>query len=238
MPTKTKEATKTKTKAADMPAMSGQVVNYEEKTKEIVTDISNIIKKARTLKVESQEDMEKASEYLGTIKGRIKRLEEVQEFFTGAMKRELKEKTAFFKGQIDPLKQELDALKYRCSAFIRAQEHARLAEEERLLKIRQAADAKREEKGQAPIMTPVKTVEAAPTTTVATSGKTTARKVWKFQIEEHTKIPGYIVSEVMALALEKGLYDQVIRRHVMAGTREIPGVKIYEDFEMAVSAFN
>ena len=118
------------------------------------------------------------------------------------------------------------------------QEAKAIAEEERKLKIREIADAKREAKGQSKIIEPVNTVERKEATTRTAHGSATTKKVWKFRIENEAKMytDPIFSQQLMVLVKKKGLDEQVLRNMVKDGSRDIKGVEVYPDVDVSVSA--
>lgn len=227
-----------------MAVKKGAVETPEKKIAEISKEIAKVERDAKGIAVKTKEDYEKASVFLsGTVKPRINRITELMKFFTDpyveqrrvalAKKQEIE---ALFEKQLAPLTEIETSIKRAMGAFLRAEEEAIRKEEARLAALRAKQDERREEKGLAPIATPLPTIER-PVATVQgeAGGKTTAKKVWKFEIEAYSKLPQSVIDEVLYQAKEAGIYEKVIRKMVASGVREITGVRVYEDFDISAS---
>ena len=216
----------------------------EEKLQEISTDLVSVEKRASKLVVATQEDYNSASKFLvEVIKPRLNKIEELQKFFTEPHREarrvalaRMNEIEAMFDEKIKPLSQIEMTVKKLMGAFKLEEEKKARAEEERKEKIRLQANAKREEKGVAPIQAPIATVTRSDATIKTEAGRSTAKKVWKFEILDVQKLPLIVGVEVFKIAFEKGIVEQVVRRMVNDGVRSIDGVRIYEDFDISVKA--
>lgn len=219
----------------------------EVKIAEISKEIVRVQGQAKNLQVATQTDYEAASKFLSDIvKPRLLRVQAVMDFFIKphqeARKKaleEMKKIEGLFAPQLTALTDTEKKVKTAMGGYLRVQEEAARKEEERLAKLREKQDERRENKGLAPIATPLPTVERPETLMKSENGgKTVAKKVWKFEITDPEllyKDKGFML-ELYALAATKGLHEQVLRKMVNAGTREIAGVKIYEDFDINTNA--
>jgi len=67
-------------------------------------------------------------------------------------------------------------------------------------------------------------IEAPKTTLRSTDGAVSVKKVWKFEVTDETKVPKkYLIVDEVAL-----------RKDIVAGEREISGVKIYQENQLSV----
>lgn len=122
---------------------------------------------------------------------------------------------------------------YRAEQRKRAEELAR-QEEERLKKEREAERRKQLEEAKklgetpppiAPKIEPIKPIDFTPKTIAADKGKATERITWDFEIVDVTKIPReYLTPD-----------EKKIRKVVVAGIREISGVRIFSKSETIFS---
>ena len=102
----------------------------------------------------------------------------------------------------------------------------RIAEQEALVKKQQEEEAKKAQesadKGAAytPVTPAPVVVPEVPKTTRTTEGSSSQRKEWTFEITDPDLVPLKYrpVSEIL------------IRKDVRAGLREIPGVRVYQDY--------
>lgn len=211
------------------------VVTPELKIEEISKDLVKVEKDALKIVVKTQEDYENASKFLASVvKTRIARITEVMEFFTNpyleqrrvalAKKQEIEE---MFGAKLKPLTDIEATIKGAMRVFLREQDELARKEEARLLALREKQDAKREEKGLEPIAMPVAVVERPQATVRAEGGsKTTARKVWNFQVVN----PNLVPREFLVVD------EKAIGRAVTMGIRAVDGVNIFEDFDISATA--
>lgn len=216
----------------------------EEKLKSISLEIVKVEKEAGKIVVKTQADYEGASKFLiTTIKPRINRIKELCNFFVSPFQESRKvalakmnEIDAMFNEKLDPLLKIESTIKRAMSDFKLEEDRLARVEEDRKEKIRLAANAKREEKGQEPIQTPIATVERSSATVKTDTGKSVAKKTWKFEIQEYSKLDDNIRSIIFDEARESGLIEKVVRKAVNSGARNLSGVRIYEDYDIGVSA--
>lgn len=211
----------------------------------ISKDVTKITKEADAIVIKSAEDYEGANKFLVVVKENLNKINKMRSFFTDPYVEQRRvalqkknEIDALFDNQTTPLESIESKLKRAMSDFKLEEDRKARAEEARLQKIRDEANAKREEKGQDQIMTPIKTVERVDQTVKVGDGvgKSTAKKVWKHEVLKISEFPEDILKKILTVAYQKGIIDQVIRDEVKNGVREIKGVRIYEDFEIAVTA--
>lgn len=199
----------------------------ESKIKEISADVKKQQSVAQKLVVTSPEEVVKATEFLGGIKARLKKIEDLRTAFVKPLNDHVKTINAMFKEQSSPLEAIETTVKRSISDFKLEEEKKARAEEARLAKIRDTANAKREEKGQDQIFTPVKTVERSEQTVNTDAGRSTAKKVWKYRIVDIDKVPRqYLRCEIKHSEVTKAINEGL----------KIEGLDIYEDFDISVTA--
>jgi len=194
-----------------------------EKVEVIKKDVSVFVQQGEAITVTSDEDMATATDYLGLLKDRWKRIEEIRTGFTKPLNDHIGKLNTMFKSQQSPLKEVEIKVKALMGAFYTQKakevELARLEAE----KVQKKAELEAEKKGvvvtPAPDMTePVKT---SVKTTQATSSM---KKVWKFEVVDENKVPKeYLMVD-----------EKKIREAVGLGMREIEGIKIFEKTEVAI----
>ena len=213
---------------------------------EIGKELAEITKSSeKIITIKSQETYEEASLFLSsTLKPRINKIKETSNFFTEPYVEQrrvaLENKNrveGLFNQTLKPLLDLELSIRKSMSTYLREAEEIARKEEEKLLEKREKQDAKREAKGLDPIATPVPTIER-PVATVKndSGGKTTAKKVWKFEIVDYDNLPEVVTTMVFQLAKEKGLVDAIVRDLVKNGERKMEGVRIYEDFDISTRA--
>lgn len=212
---------------------------------EIEKGLAPLEKEARNVVIQNEDDMKNAASFLAKVKAYSNRITELQEFFTDPyveqrrVALEQKKKVEdMFAPKLQPLLEIERKVKRAIADYSLEQERKARAEEERLRKIREQANEKRAEKGQGEILTPVKTVERVAPTVRTEEGRTMTKKTWKFEITDTTTLLANrpFAHELLLACVNKGLHEQLVRTMVKNGIRELPGVRIYEDIEVAVMA--
>ena len=225
----------TKTKKLETP--KDEVITPEGKIAEIQKDIIVVEKKSQKVAiVKSEKDVQKATEFLGQLKGRFDRVEQLRKFFVEEPTKHIAKVNKMFREQKEPLTAVIAKVKRAVGDYRMAEEMKARKEEERQQKLRDAKNKRREEKGKEADLTPVPVIERSEKTVKTESGKSTAKKVWKFEIEAHSKLPDGVIDEILYQANLKGIHDSVIKKMVNNGAREISGVRIYEDFDINIKA--
>lgn len=216
----------------------------EMKIAEISKEVARVEKEASGMVVKTKEDYEAASAFLSSVvKPRVNRIKELVEFFTAPHKKArqdalnaMRDIDAMFAKTLAPLENIERNVKAAMSGYLREEDAKARKEEARLAALREKQNERREEKGQDAIVAPLPTIERSEATVKSdVGGKTTAKKVWKFEIENASQLPSHIVNEVLRRAADKGIVSSVIRDAVSGGAREIAGVRIYEDFDISAT---
>lgn len=117
----------------------------------------------------------------------------------------------------------------KLGAYASRQELERRKAEEAARKAQAEVQAKLDAEAKAANVEPVQIAEPVvvkPQTMVrsANGGSATQRKVWKFEVVDPQAVPReYLL-----------VNESLVRQHVANGVREIPGVRIYEDIQIAL----
>lgn len=206
----------------------------EEKIEEISLEVSKVVRQGNALEVITKEQYEKASQFLVTVvKPRLNRIVELEKFFTDpyvearrvALAKKQEIETMFGK-QRTPLEDTERAIKRAMSNFLLEEDRKARAEEARLKALQDKRVERAEEQGKpAPIM-PAVSVERAPQTVKSEGGTSSAKKVWKFEVVNASLVPRQFLE----------VNEKTIRSAVEGGTREIAGVRIFEDFDISARA--
>lgn len=236
-----KTPTKKKTAATKKPVAE----TPEAKVAEIEKGLVPLLKEAGSISITDEKGVVEATTFLAKVKGYAKRVTELQEFFTNPyveqrrVALEHKQRIeAMFAPKLQPLVEIEKTLKRAIGDYRLEEERKARAEEKRLQDIRDRANEKREEEGKGQILAPVKTVERAAPTVRTEAGSATTKKVWKHEVLDLAVLrkDEQFMTELYALATQKGLHEQVLRDMVKRGVREVGGVRIYEDIDVSVSA--
>lgn len=214
--------------------MSTEIIEVEAKLKPLQDELMTLQEKAETIEIKSDEDYAGATEFLSALKKKGKDRETMRKFFVDPLNAQVKSINAMFKPQ-DEVEQNVEKIvKGKMATFIKAKEEAAAKEQARLDSIRDAANQKREEKGQEAIAEPVRQVAPVAKTATAGTAQSTARKVWKHEVMSMAELPPDITKAILAEAWKKGIVTSVVQKFVDAGMREIPGVRVYEDTIIAI----
>lgn len=189
--------------------------------------------------ITTEEQVTQATDLLGQIKTRVDRTEELRLFFTKPLNDQLRRINARFKEQSQPLSECYEYVRKAIGSFrMKQQVEARKAEEKRQQEQREEeARARAAAPKAAPVPPPTPVVAPPPPQTMAkteSGAKSVTKFVWRHEILDVGALPPNVRREILELAAEKGLADQVIRRHVAAGVREMTGAQIFEEADVAV----
>ncbi len=200
----------------------------ENKVEEISKDIVLIQKESESIVIENDDDFKTATEFISKVAARAKRVDELRKFFVNPLKVHVKDIESKFKPQSEFLLSIVKDVKSQISAYHLKKEKEARDEENRLSKLREKRDERREEKGLEPVATPTATVARPEATAKTESGTVTTRKVWKYKVVDIDKVPrSYLRCEVIHARAQTDI-DR--------GVRSIDGLEIYEDIQVSVTA--
>lgn len=199
-------------------------INTDQELVELSKRQKGIIEVADKIQVDSTDQLKKTFIYRQDIKKNLKDLKVLKDHLLKHAKEEIRERNAEFKPFEDALAKADKTLKYKQEVFQVEEDKKIQIEQEKLLKEQQKRYqkevAKAEKKGDdAPPPPPPPKVE------VEKIEGYQSRKVWDFEVVDISKIP----DEYMIVDEKK------MRRVVKAGTRNIPGVRIFERTISAIS---
>ena len=187
----------------------------DEKLKKINEDVTNVIKTSETIKIETEEDFTKATEFLNQIIARIKRIEELRIQFTKPI---LDAKNAIdteFKASSVPLREVETKVKSIILDY--RKKEAQILEKKRIEKLKEAEKIKNVGE-QEKALEEVKEIKQETNIQVST-GTNRFKKVWTFDIMNEKLIPKKYLK----------VDEAAIRKAVREGERKIKGVKIYQE---------
>ncbi len=170
-----------------------------------------------------------ATEILGQIASIKKRAEEVRKTLVKPLQDKVNEINARFKEALQPVVNADAVLRAKLQAFREKQERERREAEERLRKLmekeQKKAEKKAEKKGEAPPPPPPMPVLPEPPRAIKTeAGTVFTKKVLKWRVVDFAKVPDEY----------KMIDDKAVNTAIKYGTREIPGLEIYEVEELVV----
>lgn len=193
--------------------------DMQTKLVEINKDVKNIQKKSNDIIVNS-DSIISVCEFLKLIVARKKRIEELRQFFVKPLNDHVKQINASFKQASIPLETIEKEVKDKMMKYRRIE--AEKLEKERQRKLKEAEKLKTESLKEERIEQAQSIKQE--TKIESESGAVRARKVWKFELINANEIPREYLM----------VNETAIRRAVLEGAREIPGVRIYEDEVLGV----
>lgn len=209
------------------------VVNIETELKPIESEISSFREKAEAMIIADDDQYTLASDTLGAVNTKLKGIEKLRKFFVDPLNAQVKNINGMFKPQVEAADEIVQIIKKKMAVYYDKKETARRAEEARLQKIRDDADAKRLAAGKEKIAEPVREVAMPSKFTATDNAKSQVRKVWTHEILKISELPADITRAILEEAYRKGIVKMVVQRYVDAGTRDMPGVRIFEETRIA-----
>jgi hypothetical protein len=195
-----------------------------EEVKTLERSTSVMVPAAEAFVIQSDADVEDASKYLKVIAETKKSHEERRQFLVRPLNNHVSAINEMFKRFLAPAVEADRILRGKISAFRTEQQRTRLEEQRRVNEAAAAIQARLAEEAAAEgVAAPV---VMAPTVLPppATIGNANMRKVWKFDVLEDDLVP----REYMTVD------ETLIRKAVAAGVRDIPGVRVYLDEQIAI----
>jgi hypothetical protein len=201
--------------------------------------------KAEAMVIESDETVIGATNLLGFIKQSKKQFEDKRTGYVKPLNDQVKQVNDAFKTITAPLDSAETILKQKVLIYNREQEKKRQEEIARIERERKEAEerqraleAEHEARRLDALATdgeiipdlppaeiaPVELPPELPTMTRTALGSATVKKVWMFEVAFPAEVPRqYLIID-----------ERLIREAVRAGVREIPGVRIYQDDQLAI----
>lgn len=208
--------------------------NIDQEVSTIVTEVTTYKQQAEAVVIKTDEDYAKVIDTLGVLTKRKKDMDETRKFFTVPLNDQVDAINAKFMPNIKAVDEIITIFKTKAGAFFTVKEQKRLAEEARLKKIRDDADAKRIASGKQYITEPIRQVAEVQKTTKTESTQSTVSKVWKFELLSSKELPDDIKVLIWNEAVKKGIANVIIGKMVKAGMHEIKGVRIYQDTQISI----
>jgi len=223
--------------------MNNHIIDPQVQLQEISVQVQELQDQAQHISIQSDYDVAMATELLTQVKGRSKAIENLRVLIVQPLNDQVKKINNMFKSQIEPL-DRIEADVKRAIVVYRSMQEAILKnEQDRLEKERrdemerlereriaaaeanapleeiQAIEAKQEDVALKPV-----TIEPMHTSVRSTSGSMSAKKIWKFELTDGEQVP----REYMMVN------ETAIRRAILDGVREIPGVRIYQEESISI----
>lgn len=223
--------------------MTTQIIDPQVQLQEVSQQVSELQQQAQHISIANDYDVSMATELLGQVKSRAKAIEALRVVIVQPLNDQVKKINNMFKSQIEPLEQIETTVKRAVVVFRQMQAEIQRKEQEKLeterkaelqrleqerlaaardnapLEVIDALQAKQEDLELKPVTI------AVPQATVRTSsGTMSAKKVWKFEVTDAIDVPREYL-----MVNETG-----IRRAIMDGVRDIPGVHIYQEESISI----
>ena len=198
-----------------------KVLEPEQKVAEISKDFKVIEKKSEQFAViKNPQDLQSASQFLVEVKTRINRIRDLQSEYVKPLKENIKKLDSLFKIPLQNYMQIEFTVKDLISAYY-VEEDRKAREAEEKLKKDQAKKGGLAKFAPAPIM-----ARPQATTRAEGGGMATAKKSWKFEIVNEEKLPRRYLKP----------NEAQIRADIAVGVKDIPGVRIFEDYNITARA--
>jgi hypothetical protein len=164
--------------------------------------------------IEDEKEYEEATELLKATKGKIKLLDQERTLTVKPLNDQVRQINSWYKKPLDKLKSIESTMKKMLAQYQLRQRQ----EQEKLLA--QAASEKTDH-AEAQLLV----MQAAKKTAPAISG-VSVREVWKWDLSDESKVPMEYYS------LDHSKIDAAVK----SGKRDIPGIRVYQDAQVAVRA--
>ena len=193
-------------------------------TKEIAiirSEAGGLVDTAQELVIFDEEDAKGANELLVFVASAKKKLEDQRVFLVKPLNDHVKDINGAFKEWVRPLDTADIVVRRKMLEFqqkLYQEAEALRAEAQRLEDERQALGEELLD------LLPVVTAPVAPRLIKGASGSTSVRKTWTFEVTDDTLVPREY------LVVDEGVISLAVRK----GTRDIPGVRIFQQESLAV----
>ena len=189
-----------------------QITNSKEML-ELSKEVPTLVQRATNFQVTSEKDLETGAEVCSWIRKKLKFVEERRKFFVGPLNDYISGVNNFFKEMWSSHLKEADEIVEGKILRWRQIERERLQEEQK--KLTQKALKQAEKKG-IPVEEVIVPVVEEQTKSV---GAGSFKKYWTFEITDEPKVPREYLT----------VNEKKIREAVNNGTRQIEGVRIFEE---------
>jgi len=182
--------------------------------REIEKEISPLVKTANEIVVNNEKDVDNASEFLKKIRDTEKAFETKRTELTKPINQSLKNINDMFKRATMPLAEARNLVSRKILDWKLIESAKRAKEEERRRKIQEAHEKKGHQVSAPAYVAPVENK----------IGNVQTVKRWTFEVIDFSKIP-----EKFKIVDELG-----IKESIRNGTREIPGIRIYQTESLSI----
>jgi len=180
---------------------------------------------ASLLKVTDEQSHVTAGQMLVQLKTWRQQVEEKRSFLTKPIKEHVKRIEAMFKPTLEKLEQADVAIRQKVLSYRAEAEKAKVAATVELMEKAEAAQTAGDSQLALALATEATELSTPQKTTLLDDGAVQAKKVWDFEVVEHSAIP----QEYFTLDEKK------IRSSIRSGVRDIPGIRVFQKDQLAVS---
>lgn len=177
------------------------------------------------LKVDSQESALDASRMLVSLKSARQQVEQKRKFLTGPLREHIKRIDAMFKPHADLLEEADQLLRTKLLGYQTQQAEKARTEQAKLLAEAEQAQAAGNGNAALALATTASQLGLSQSTQHVEDGSVQSKKVWTFEVEDLGKVPNEYFT----------LDETKVRAAIRAGVREVPGLRIFQKEQLAVS---
>lgn len=193
--------------------------------REAATTSAQMKAQVELLKVDSQESAIQASRMLVQLKTATEQLTEKRKFFTAPLKEHIKRIEALFRPTLDLLINADQQLRGKLLNYQHTERARKNEEQAKLLKDAEKAQAKGDGETALALATEATQLDVVQRTQHVEDGSVQSKRVWTFEVEDLGKVPPEYFS----------LDEAKVRTALRAGFRDIPGLRIFQKEQLAVS---
>jgi len=195
--------------------------------KQLAEEAKEIEMRANTLVIDSDAMEATATDFLSIIATNKKSLEEQRKFFVDPLNKQVKAINERFKLYSEPLDRADKIIRGKVLEWRRKKELKRQEEEQKARELAEEEAAKLAIAGvKMTVPVPAPMVPEPPKMVRTSLGSASTKKVWTFRIVDESLIPReYLMVDTKKIAAV-----------VKAGIRQIPGVEIFQEEQLAVRA--
>lgn len=193
--------------------------------REVATTSASLKAQVELLKVETQDDALQASRMLVQLKTAAQQVEQKRKFLTGPLKEHVKRIEAMFRPTMDLLDEADQQLRTKLLTYQTVKVEKAREEQARLLEQAEQAQAAGNGNAALALATTATQLGITQRTQHVEDGSVQTKKVWTFEVEDLGKVPNEYFS----------LDETKVRAAIRAGVREVPGLRISQKEQLAVS---
>ncbi len=193
-------------------------------------DLTSIEQEASAIKVTNDKEMATASEFLGVIKARVKRVEAKRVEYVKPFNDQVKKINADFKEMAWPYLAVEKNIKGKVGAYVdvklaEEREEQRKADDKRRKEAEALAKKENISNRKALAQVEKVKVEEKPKSVKTEVGRVNTRQVKKFEVVDPSKVPDEY----------KMVDERLVRKAIADGKKRIAGVKIWEETQVSAS---